>query len=205
MSAVRAIKIKSGDSPTFVFKNTLVKNLLNYASIGENSNKFYRIEVQEGTNNSDYPFRVYTEYGRVGKACMQEGRYFIDRYSAGRCFKDIISQKNGKGYSVVALEDDPYAARYIKKPKVDLSPIKDSIHRLVAKFYQEAAGFITATIETPLGKISAQQVQKGSQIIRIRLLFIHGKRPSTIEFFRMGVWWASNATRLNSRVNRISE
>lgn len=61
----RAIRINSPESPNFNCARVLERKVLNYASLGENSNKFYIIELQEGTG--DYPYRIYTEYGRMGK------------------------------------------------------------------------------------------------------------------------------------------
>ncbi|WP_054692499.1 WGR domain-containing protein [Syntrophomonas palmitatica] len=157
----KAIKLNDPNSPAFTVVRVLRKVMLSFASIGNNSNKYYQLELQEGFNNT---YRVYTEYGRVGKTKVQEGRYFTSRWEADRCWEDLFDQKTQKGYREIELVEN--SAPTTSKPKVvNLNQIDDKVLRLIAKFYQEAIGFVTASVETPLGKISERQVLEGKRIL----------------------------------------
>lgn len=83
---------------------------------------------------------------------------------AQSCFDEIISQKMAKGYYPVALEGEDCLSP-AKKPQLNFDQINDKVLQLVGKFYHEAIGFITASIETPLGKISAGQVRQGTDVL----------------------------------------
>lgn len=159
----KSIRVDSGDSPQFTPVDILKKQMLNYASIGENSNKYYYIEIQRG--QGEFSHRVYTEYGRVGKTKVCEGRYFNSLWAAESCFSDIIDQKEGKGYRKVILEDEVRSPHTVIKPAINLNQINDKVLQLIGKFYHEAIGFVTASVQTPLGKISAYQVKQGSDIL----------------------------------------
>ncbi len=162
--AVKAIKIGSYSEPVFLLSKVTQKQMLNYANLGENSNKFYYLEIQEGTGQ--YSHRVFTRYGRVGRNEIQEGRYFNSFWAARECFDELIAKKTAKGYRLIDLEGEaPTVRTRIKTPPPDLKIIPDKTLRLVAKFYHEAIGFVTGSIETPLGKISANQVAKGYRIL----------------------------------------
>ncbi|PLS19175.1 polymerase [Bacillus sp. M6-12] len=164
----KAISISAVSSPSFLITNVEQRAVLNYASLGENSNKFYIIEFQEGTGA--YPFRIYTEYGRMGKAPRQEGRYFSSRWSAREEFEKIISSKRGKGYEHIEVDDGFSFAPSVTKVqtktrKTDLSKVNDKVLKLIGKLYQEATSYLISSIDTPLGKLSATQVARGLHVL----------------------------------------
>lgn len=159
----------SHGAPSFKVTSVLEKKLLNYASIGENSNKYYKIELQEGVG--DFPYRIYTEYGRVGKNPRKEGRYYKSYSSAFSDFHKIVSQKEGKGYKEVLIDDSTLSSQVkintkTKVPKEDLTQVKDKVLRFIGKLYQNATSYLVKSIETPLGKLSATQVAKGFETLQ---------------------------------------
>lgn len=162
------ISLTNGYGPAFNINNVVDKVVLNYASLGENSNKFYIMELQEGSGA--YPYRIYTEYGRMGKNPRKEGRYFNDRGSAYGEFHKILSQKKGKGYEPVEVDDgssfSPSMIKVKEKRTKDLSSVKDKVLKFIGKIYQETTDFLVTSIDTPLGKLSANQVAKGYDILR---------------------------------------
>lgn len=162
-----AVSLNS-DGTVFNNTNTLERVVLNFASLKDNSNKFYIMELQEGTG--EYPFRVYTEYGRLGKNPRKEGRYFSGRGSAVVEFDKILTQKQRKGYEKVEVDDGfsfAPSSRMVstKEPKVDLSSIADKVLQFIGKIYQTTTQFLVTSIDTPLGKLSANQVAKGLEIL----------------------------------------
>lgn len=162
-----AINLNTDVQPSFQATNILRKKLLNFASISANSNKFYKMELQEG--KGEYPFRIYTEYGRIGQNPKREGRYYHSLGEAFDDFEKILKQKLRKGYKEVLVEEDGDSqVRVTVKKKAspkDLSQVKDKVLRLIGKFYEYATSYLTKAIETPLGKLSSTQVAKGLEIL----------------------------------------
>ena len=161
---VSAVTAGSG---TFVKKSTLKREVLNFASLQDNSNKFYIIELQEGVVPGEY--NVYCEYGRLGKTPQRKDRYITGEYSAENEFNKIISSKQRGGYKIVEV-DDGVATQAVNVSSTtkatDLFSIKDKVLRLIGKLYQEATSYLATAIDTPLGKISATQVAKGFSVLR---------------------------------------
>lgn len=153
-------------SPSFTVTKVHEKKLLNYASLGENSNKYYKIELQEGTG--DYKYRIYTEYGRMGKTPKKEGRFFNSFYEAESEFCKIIKDKKRK-YVEVEVDEGIGSASVVsvktKTKKEDITAVKDKVLRLIGKLYQSATSYMLKSIDTPLGKMSANQVAKGLEIL----------------------------------------
>lgn len=162
---VSAVKAGSGN---FTQTKTLEREILNKASLGENSNKFYIIELQEGVG--DYNFNIYCEYGRMGAVSPQKkDRYFTSRYEAEREYHKIISSKEGSGYAKVDvdLSGGTKAVTISGSAKQqDLSTIKDKVLKLIGKLYQSATSYLATAIDTPLGKISGTQVARGFEALR---------------------------------------
>lgn len=161
---VSAVTAGSG---TFVKKSTLKREVLNFASLGDNSNKFYIIELQEGVIPGEY--NVYCEYGRLGKTPQRKDRYITGVYSAESEFNKIIASKQRGGYKIVEVDDGltTQAVNVSSTTKAtDLFSIKDKVLRLIGKLYQEATSYLATAIDTPLGKISATQVAKGFSVLR---------------------------------------
>lgn len=179
------ISLTGGSAPSFSIINVHEKQVLNYASLGENSNKFYIAQVEEGSGT--FPFRIYTEYGRMGKTPKKEGRFYTSLWSAKNDYDDLIRQKEGKGYKKVDVDDGfSYSPSIInittKAPKVDLSTIGDKVLKFIGKLYQVATGYIVKSIDTPLGKLSASQVAKGLQVLSDIEEMLDNGRTSGLEY-----------------------
>ncbi|WCF11585.1 WGR domain-containing protein (plasmid) [Paenibacillus thiaminolyticus] len=150
------------------------KMLLNSASIGKNANKFYIIELQEGTGGPE-PYRIYTENGRIGaKTPQKRARWYSSYHSAFNEYHRIIdSKKKGSShYKEVELDDSNRTSAMhmqmtvkTKAKNEDLSEVKDKVLRLIGKLYQNATSYLVKSIDTPLGKLSASQVAKGLQVL----------------------------------------
>ena len=162
--------VKNDGIVSFTVKNIVKKELLNYASLGENSNKFYRLELQEGGPGSQHPYRIYTEYGRLGKTPRKENRFYTDLSSAEADFRSILSQKRSKGYEPVQVDDGANSSQTItlqsKTKKEDLNQINDNVLRLIGKLYKEATSYIVSAISTPLGKLNPDQIKRGLEILQ---------------------------------------
>ena len=155
------ISLTNGYGPSFNVTNTLKKVVLNFASLSQNSNKFYIMELQEGTGA--YPYRIYTEYGRMGKTPRKEGRYFDSVGSAYFEFDKILSQKEGKGYKQVEVDDGYSTSPAViniaeKKKKEDLSSIKDKVLQFIGKIY-----YFSLSIRINIGYIYS----KGLVVIQV--------------------------------------
>lgn len=142
------------------------RDVLNFASLGANSNKFYIIELQEGVGRSS--FCIYTRYGRLGQNGREEARFFSGFYSAQEEYDRLVISKERKGYRKVDV-DGSIGSRQVQVQSVskqkaeDLSKISNKVLRLIGKLYQTATTYLVQSVETPLGKISTLQVRKGMQ------------------------------------------
>lgn len=166
MGTQPSINLNGSGVPNFIpISPSLDKQVLNYASLGENSNKYYIIELQQGTG--DYPFRVYTEYGRMGGKPKKEGRFYRGKFVAEQDFVDIIRSKENKGYRRVDVGDSVSAVHFTQKQQAtDLSKINDKVLRFIGKLYTLATDYLIKSIDTPLGKLSARQVADGFNILK---------------------------------------
>ena len=161
---VMAVNVGSGN---FNKTRVIKREVLNFASLEANSNKFYIIELQEGTG--DYSHNVYCEYGRLGKNPQKKDRYSNSQYQAEAEYRKIISAKERGGYKVVDVDDNggTQAIAVSGKSKTqDLSKITDKVLRLIGKLYQSATSYLATAIDTPLGKVSATQVGKGFDVLK---------------------------------------
>ncbi|AJD93422.1 poly(ADP-ribose) polymerase (plasmid) [Jeotgalibacillus malaysiensis] len=142
------------------------KDILNYASLGANSNKFYILEIQEGIGKE--PFAVYCEYGRLGSNPQKKHRFFSSLYGAEREYEKIKRSKESKGYKVVDVQDQVGQVKVeVKDARTkEVSQIKNKVHRLIGKLYQSATSYLVSSIQTPLGKISGTQVAKGLAVLK---------------------------------------
>lgn len=164
-----ATAIKHGTIP-FTSTKVLRKDVLNYASLGENSNKFFIMELQEGTGS--HPFRIYAENGRMGGTPQKRDRFYNSLYEAESDYRDLKAEKiNRKGYKEIDVDDgfgfsSPTTVTVKQKTKKqDLSQINDKVLRLIGKLYQDATSYLVQAIQTPLGKLSSTQVAKGLEIL----------------------------------------
>ena len=153
---------------SFVKTNTLERVVLNFASLKDNSNKFYIMETQSGSG--EYPYCVYVEYGRLGKNPRKVGRYFNSQTQANSEFSRLQREKERKGYRKVELDDgfslSPTTQVTVSnESKANLSKVNDKVLRFIGKVYQKTTQFLVSSIETPLGKLSPNQVAKGFKIL----------------------------------------
>ena len=166
----KAISIYAGTSPVFSVHEVIERVVLNFVSLKHNSNKFYIIELQKATQESDYPFRIYTEYGRVGKSPRKEGRYYHNQGSATNEFDHIVSAKRSKGY--IEIEDgsvnpSPITFTFPNKlPKTDADHTNQKFYRPMGRFYQASKMSQAFSVSTPIGYVSAKQVEKGLEILQ---------------------------------------
>jgi len=153
----------------FTANNVLEKDVLNYASLGDNSNKYFIMELQEGTGA--YPYCIYTENGRMGKTPQRRDRFYQSRYEAENAYRDLKSEKTRKGYREIEVDNGfsfgsaTTVTVKQKTKKQDLSAINDKVLRLIGKLYQDATSYLVKAIDTPLGKLSSTQVAKGLEIL----------------------------------------
>ena len=62
------------------------------------------MEFQLGVG--DYPYRIYTEYGRMGSPPRKHARCFLTRLEARNEFDRILSSKRKKGYELIFIEEE---------------------------------------------------------------------------------------------------
>ncbi|KYQ89839.1 hypothetical protein DLAC_09816 [Tieghemostelium lacteum] len=181
----KLFKFESAEEPPFPQDFTISKQkTLQCSNIsGANSNnKFYHLELQENEQNQIY--RVFSRYGRTDGKTTTETRYYNSKAEAEKQFDNTIKEKTtSKGYEEVALltstmsssstpsEISTSKSTYNNEDdgKLDLS-----VKQLVESIFEEATKHLTTTlsvtitkrgIETPLGVLSLEQVEKGEQAL----------------------------------------
>lgn len=163
----KAISIYTGTSPVFSVHEVIERVVLNFVSLQHNSNKFYIIELQKATAESDSPFRIYTEYGRIGRSPRKEGRYYHNQGSATEEFYHIISSKRTKGY--IEIEEmekaNPSFTFSYKLPKTDSDYTNQKSFRPMGRRYQATKRSQAFSVSTPIGYVSAKQIEKGLKIL----------------------------------------
>ena len=165
-----AISIYAGTSPVFSVHEVIERVVLNFVSLQHNSNKFYIIELQKATAESNYPFRIYTEYGRIGKSPRKEGRYYHNQGSATDEFCHIVSSKRSKGYIEIeeAVKANPSPTTFTfpyKSPKTNSDNTNQKLFRPIGRRYQATNSSQAFSVSTPIGYVSAKQVEKGLEIL----------------------------------------
>lgn len=165
---VAAVDVRAGQ---FQAKAVHKQQMLNFASLGENSNKFYFIKLEEGTGVQ--PFRVYTEYGRVAQGTpRQQARYFSNQFEAMSEYNKILSSKVKKGYKEIETEDtlsptvQSVSIKGNQPPKQELSKVKDKVLQFIGGLYTYSTSYLVKAIQTPLGKLSANQVARGLEVLK---------------------------------------
>lgn len=166
----KMISIYAGTSPIFSVHEVIERVVLNFVSLQHNSNKFYIIELHKANAESDYPFRIYTEYGRIGKTPRKEGRYYHNQGAATDEFYRIVASKRSKGYIEIEEDDkaNPSPTTFTfpyKLPKTDSDHTNQKFFRSMGRRYQANKNSQTFSVSTPIGYISAKQVEKGLKIL----------------------------------------
>ncbi|MEM9070652.1 MAG: WGR domain-containing protein [Myxococcota bacterium] len=112
MPKVKAWKEGAAGQPSFASDFEILKKaVLQVTDIKTNRNKYYAIELHQAKGASDYPFRVYTHYGRTDdldtnpNAGTRESRYHGSQGDAEANYDSIFKQKTSKrkGYKEVNL------------------------------------------------------------------------------------------------------
>lgn len=164
----KAIRLNNTSSPKFTELKSWERKVLNCADLSANSNKYFIMEKQEGTG--DFPYRIYTEYGRMGKPNpTKEGRHYKNQCEMDSDYNALYSDKKRK-YKDVDVDDASSSTPTqvnIKgtTKKENLAEVKDKVLRLIGKLYQNATSYLVKSIDTPLGKLSSTQVAKGLEIL----------------------------------------
>lgn len=148
----KAFSLHVRDLPFFSVKQVEQRVVLNYVRIQTNSNKFYMMEFQEGVG--DVSYRIYIEYGRMGRSPRRHERYFRTRSEAKVEFDKILTSKRNKGYELILIEEE--------WEKFSGLPLEDSVPN---KIIQPHSQFPFLSIRTPLGKLSELQIQRGIHIL----------------------------------------
>lgn len=105
------------------------------------------MEFQLGVG--DYPYRIYSEYGRMGSPPRKHARSFLTRLEARHEFDRILSSKRKKGYELIFIEED--------WDECTLLPLESTPQN---KTISSSLSF-----HTPFGKLSEIQLHKGIQIL----------------------------------------
>ncbi len=112
MPSVKAWKEGAAGEPQFASEFDVLRSaVLQVTDIKTNRNKYYAVEIHRAKGESEFPFRVYTHYGRTDDletnphAGMRESRYVADGAAAERLYKKIYNAKTSpsKGYKEVNL------------------------------------------------------------------------------------------------------
>ena len=148
----KAFSLHVKDLPSFSVKQVEQRVVLNYVRIQTNSNKFYIMEFQEGVGDGSY--RIYIEYGRVGRSPRRHERCFLSRSKAKEEFDKILKSKRKKGYELILIEEE--------WDKFSRLPLDDSVPNKAIQPYSQSPSL---SIHTPLGKLSELQIQRGIHIL----------------------------------------
>ncbi|EGG20107.1 poly(ADP-ribosyl)transferase [Cavenderia fasciculata] len=153
-----------------------------------NNNKYYYMELHEAADYSGKNiYRIYTKYGRTDGKPTIEARYPSNLDDALNLYSLIYNEKTSdkKGYKPVSLltskmsslnvsDDGEMEADDISENFTDDSTLDRDIQSLVKFIYKEAttqlrsscSAYITDKgIQTPLGVLSMDQVEKGEKVL----------------------------------------
>lgn len=165
-------------------KNVISRRTLNYTDIVANSNKFYNLEIQEHDNGK---FFLYTSYGRVGGAGVNEYRECASQAEADKEAEKIIKSKNKKGYVEVLLTKAEVGSSIgrskveaslvseadldkagIKKDMQQSSKLHPEVQSLVKVWFASTNDFVVQNLDQskcPLGNLSLVQLNKARDIL----------------------------------------
>eukprot|EP01102_Stenamoeba_stenopodia_P009550 TRINITY_DN282_c0_g1_i1.p1 TRINITY_DN282_c0_g1~~TRINITY_DN282_c0_g1_i1.p1 ORF type:complete len:620 (-),score=233.35 TRINITY_DN282_c0_g1_i1:121-1980(-) len=180
--------------------------MLNQTNIGQNNNKFYRIQVlQQGASYS-----LWTHWGRVGErgqfsnkpmgtnsatAVSAFEKQFKSKTSNDWNKRDKFTPKSGK-YTLIEMsyeDDEPSAGDLVALPaepskpkkirKCTLDPkVKELVDLIFDHdmFKEALTAMKIDTNKMPLGKISKTQIAKGYEILEEMMQVVNGGRGSTL-------------------------
>ncbi len=154
-------QLKIMDFSPRIFKNekVIVQKMLNKTKLKENNNKFYEAKLEE-SDSKDY--RVVTRYGRIGDSGKIEHRYFtemVDLDTATKAYTKLVNSKIKGGYEPIDVIDDDTSNNPVNVK--NLPPLD----KLIVQLYEEAVTAVRQQVETPLGKLSLEQIKKTQKIL----------------------------------------
>lgn len=152
----------------------LKEELLNFASLEGNNNKFYRIQLFDlGPDQYD----VYAEYGRLGSVNPQSTRKsFSDIEAADKHYEKTLKSKIKKGYHVLITAD-----HLDNDGLTDPNLLTDEVLKLINRLYDYSKSYVTKSITTPLGNLSSKQVSKGREVLK-QIEILLDKKDSSLDF-----------------------
>jgi poly [ADP-ribose] polymerase len=171
---LKAYNLQNDSLPAFPNDFRIVKSaVLNRTSLEANNNKFYVLEVHEAGGK----YRLFTNYGRVGAEGVKEGRY-------ADCLEEILAEyeriykektSKSKGYLPIEVEKatvgsgqlrDETERAFQQKRTVKESQLHPDITRFIEHIYDESRSELVRRIETPLGSLSKNQIERGADKLR---------------------------------------
>eukprot|EP01132_Coremiostelium_polycephalum_P005506 gene5506-6860_t len=177
---------------TATITTTSTKPAAKMTNIGDNNNKFYYLELQEDILSSKY--RVLTRYGRTDGKTTTETRYPDNLDDAKNLYSFIYNEKNKKGYRLVEVVKSSIKPSTVEPTTISSSSVlsqysrlSNDVEQLIQMIYNEATNSLTNScsakitehgIETPLGVLSFEQVEKGEQILDEIHKVLKSKFPS---------------------------
>lgn len=180
-------------------KESFKRWTLNYTDIVSNSNKYYNIELIQGSDDKIY---LYTVYGRVGASGVKEYRVCLDKNDGEKEAEKIIKAKSKKGYQEVKLVAASVGSD-IGKSKIENNVISESdakkigfsikeesrsnlnieVQNLVKSWFGSIEQFVINTMDTSkcaLGQLSLEQINKGRDLLlEARKIVLAGAKDIT--------------------------
>lgn len=173
------------------------KSTLNYLDAGNNSNKFYTIELHQANGK----YRVFTDYGRLGVTSTKQVRETDSLGTAEKEFESIKKSKIRKGYIEIDLAQsstgsvkakeliDVTEIKPDKKPRKKKSKLDPAVQEFVKQIFDEAGkklsmlvkGNVSADGASPLGRLSSKQIDKGRSVLNEIAMLINRKTNLTTQ------------------------
>lgn len=139
---------------------TLRKEMLNFADIMNNNNKFYELVISE----SGSEFVLDLRWGRVGASAQSSTKRFSTREAADKEFDKKMKSKEKKGYVRLMMADAEVAVTSAPKKSKNKDAsidVSQEVLDLISKLLGASKGFVRENVQTPVGKLSATQVSMG--------------------------------------------
>lgn len=173
-----------GSNPFPVAYEVLRSITLQMTSMEGGNNKFYVLELHEGSGNK---YRLYSCYGRTGSAGTKEERFPDSRAHADKEFDSILKSKNKKGYHEVKMASTSCGSdegnKQILSTDVAIKPttsaakktnLAPQIIELVQTLYSEAgqacqsqlSGRLSTSTRNPLGTLTLSQIKEGKEVLQ---------------------------------------
>ncbi len=213
---MKSYNLQSDALPPFPDTFHIVKSaVLNRTSLEANNNKFYVLEIHEAGGH----YRLFTNFGRVGAVGVKEGRYSDSLAEIEAEFDRIFKEKTSsrKGYVPVEIEKAAVGSEILRvetdqkfAQKCGVKPVQahPEIARFVEHIYDETKSELVRRIETPLGSLSKNQIERGADALReLRFAIARDHQdkivPLTSQYYtlvphRLGRWTDINDVAINT-------